>query len=280
MTSFRKICTTAVLCGLSTSAFAGDASEARPVETAGNCAVSFSPQQVSVNVSDFCTLYVVTESVGDSIGCVECWVSFDTTCVSLVEAQEGELFTQAAFPRLFFSQPLAPDTHSVEGCLLGFQSYALSPGKLARYVFQATASGTCPVRITRMLILDIERDELAIDLDPNAWIVIGSPTGITEKAPAKGQLKSYPNPFNPSTTLVLSLPTGGERDTLSEVVVAVYGSDGRLVRVLFRGEMPSGERQLFWDGFNNEGKRVSSGVYFAVARTNRETYTTKLVLIE
>ena len=91
-------------------------------------AVSLSPKQTFLAPSEICTLYVVAESGSDSLGCVECWVSFDTTLLALIHAEEGSLFRDAPFQRLFFWQSIAPDTQSVEGCLLGNQSFTLTPG--------------------------------------------------------------------------------------------------------------------------------------------------------
>lgn len=66
---------------------------------------------------------------------------------------------------------------------------------------------------------------------------------------------NYPNPFNPSTTINYGLP---ER---SRVVVAIYNILGQKVRTLYSGEQPGGLYRLIWDGRNDSGLPVSSGVY-------------------
>lgn len=68
--------------------------------------------------------------------------------------------------------------------------------------------------------------------------------------------QNYPNPFNPSTTIRFSLPT-------SEAVhIAVYDLAGRVVKTLASQRYPAGSHTVAWDGTDNSGNTVSSGVYF------------------
>jgi len=67
---------------------------------------------------------------------------------------------------------------------------------------------------------------------------------------------NYPNPFNPSTVIGFQLPAA------SEVSLAIYSSTGQLVRQLARGTFASGRHQVAWDGKNDRGQRVASGIYF------------------
>ena len=74
-------------------------------------------------------------------------------------------------------------------------------------------------------------------------------------------LQNYPNPFNPETWIPYQLSEAGA------VTFSIFGSSGRLVRTLPLGFQPAGfyrsrGRAAYWDGRNNQGERVSSGVYF------------------
>ena len=74
-------------------------------------------------------------------------------------------------------------------------------------------------------------------------------------------LQNYPNPFNPETWIPYQLSEAGS------VTFSIYGPSGRLVRTLSLGFQPAGfyqsrARAAYWDGRNNLGERVSSGVYF------------------
>ncbi len=97
---------------------------------------------------------------------------------------------------------------------------------------------------------------------PSDWSPVWSFTmadGSTpvDDVPASGQLalSVYPNPFNPATTVAFSLPRGGQ------VEVAVYDLAGRRIRSLASGFLAAGEHQVAWDGRDNRGVALGSGVY-------------------
>ena len=73
--------------------------------------------------------------------------------------------------------------------------------------------------------------------------------------------QNYPNPFNPETWIPYQLHQA------SEVSLSIYSSDGTLVRQIDLGHQPAGhyqarEKAVYWDGRNQAGEVVSSGVYF------------------
>jgi hypothetical protein len=85
---------------------------------------------------------------------------------------------------------------------------------------------------------------------------------------------NYPNPFNPTTTIVYRLP---ER---AEVTLAVFDIIGRLVKVIFTGTQNEGEYSQSWDGIDNNGLKVSSGVYFYKMKTDSYMYAKKMMLLK
>jgi hypothetical protein len=68
---------------------------------------------------------------------------------------------------------------------------------------------------------------------------------------------NYPNPFNPATTIPYATPTG----TGFPVRLAVYTVSGQLVRELVARAEEPGRHQVRWDGRDQAGRPVSSGVY-------------------
>ena len=68
--------------------------------------------------------------------------------------------------------------------------------------------------------------------------------------------QNYPNPFNPETTIRFHLPQ------MSEVTLTVYDVLGRRVRTLTQGEWSSGSHEIIWDGRDQYGSVVATGVYF------------------
>ncbi|MDD4857723.1 MAG: FlgD immunoglobulin-like domain containing protein [Candidatus Krumholzibacteria bacterium] len=85
---------------------------------------------------------------------------------------------------------------------------------------------------------------------------------------------SYPNPFNPTTTIEYSIP----RD--ARVTLAIFNVSGALVRRLVDNEpAKAGYNTATWDGRNDAGKAVASGVYICTLRSEGSASSVKLVLM-
>jgi hypothetical protein len=91
--------------------------------------------------------------------------------------------------------------------------------------------------------------------------------------------QNYPNPFNPETWIPYKLSES------SPVTLQIYAVTGDLVRTLRLGVKPAGvyakpERAIYWDGRNDAGEKVSSGVYFYRFNANGFYQTKRMVLIK
>ena len=104
---------------------------------------------------------------------------------------------------------------------------------------------------------------------PPAYLIASSdiPTGFT-----LGQ--NYPNPFNPETEISFSLPE------MMEVSLTVYNILGQEVRTLVSGEMEAGTHTIYWNGRDNAGNSVASGIYFYRLNTESFGRTNKMVLMK
>ena len=69
-------------------------------------------------------------------------------------------------------------------------------------------------------------------------------------------LQNYPNPFNASTLISYELPQTGE------VILTIYNVLGQQVRIYQPGRQSAGSYSIIWDGRNQEGSSVGSGIYF------------------
>lgn len=87
-------------------------------------------------------------------------------------------------------------------------------------------------------------------------------------------IRAHPNPFNPSVTITMGVP-GRE-----SVELYVYDATGKRVRSLVVGVKGAGVHTTAWDGKDDAGRGVASGVYFARARIGALTLTEKLVLLK
>ena len=86
--------------------------------------------------------------------------------------------------------------------------------------------------------------------------------------------QNHPNPFNPTTTIPFLIPEMGR------VQLNIYDVRGSLVKTLFDGVLPAGFRQLTWDGTDNRGNGVGSGVYFYRMTTGKRTLTKRMTLLK
>ncbi|HOP07665.1 MAG TPA: T9SS type A sorting domain-containing protein [candidate division Zixibacteria bacterium] len=86
--------------------------------------------------------------------------------------------------------------------------------------------------------------------------------------------QNYPNPFNPSTTIGFSLPNSGQAR------IEVYNILGRCVAVPFEGIADAGYNEVTWDGRNNTGAPVASGIYFYRLVSDNYTETRKMMLLK
>jgi hypothetical protein len=86
--------------------------------------------------------------------------------------------------------------------------------------------------------------------------------------------QNYPNPFNPTTTISFSLPTKGTAK------LEIYNVLGKLVAVPFSGTVEAGDHQVVWDGKNETGEAVASGVYFYRLTADKYTDTKKMMLLK
>jgi hypothetical protein len=102
------------------------------------------------------------------------------------------------------------------------------------------------------------------------------PTGIENTRITRTELKqNYPNPFNPITTIPFALARH------EGVTVVIYDVQGRVVRRLLDRILPPGEYRPTWDGENDHGARVATGVYFyRLLTASGFVQTRKMVLLK
>ena len=86
--------------------------------------------------------------------------------------------------------------------------------------------------------------------------------------------QNYPNPFNPSTTIKFVI--GKPENT----TIKVYNSLGKEITTLINEYLPSGEKETSWNGKDNKGNSVPSGVYFIQITAGSYRQTIKAVLLK
>jgi hypothetical protein len=106
--------------------------------------------------------------------------------------------------------------------------------------------------------------------------VMPTPIGIDPVAFANTLEDNYPNPFNPTTTIRYSIAEHGQ------VTLKIYNAAGQLVRTLVKEEQvpQAGGFAKVWNGLNDQGQSVASGVYFYQLTAKNFEQTKKLVVLK
>ena len=104
-------------------------------------------------------------------------------------------------------------------------------------------------------------------------------TNVTPTVTETELFANYPNPFNPETWIPFQLSDG------NQIVIRIYDQSGQLVRTLDLGYRRAGQyltrsEAAFWNGRNETGERVTSGVYFYQLLADRFTTTRKMVILK
>ncbi len=119
--------------------------------------------------------------------------------------------------------------------------------------------------------------KLVIAPDADMPPVAAAPAGALPAT--TGLLPNYPNPFNPETWIPYQLSKP------MDVTLYIYAANGALVRKLALGHQPAGiyhspSRAAYWDGSNEVGEEVASGVYFYTLSAGDFTATRKMVILK
>jgi hypothetical protein len=251
----------------------------------GNIDVDFAPgQDIYVDVP----VYFVTD---DSIASVMIPVEFTTTDgrVSLVSATWNGVFQQwedtynsddyswyVGFHDLGGEEGepvLNTGGTRFEGITLEFRIEADAEEQLVR-INLGEGPHDLPVNFG---LMTADSDEDITPRVANGFIRYGA-VGIDDDndgLPAEYALKqNYPNPFNPETNIEYQLPQAGL------VTIEIFNILGQNVRTLLSENRDAGVHTAHWNGVNNDGQMVPSGIYFYRITSGNYSETKKMVMIK
>ncbi len=162
--------------------------------------------------------------------------------------------------------------------LTGAQDYSF-PHHYDQITLRDMRPGTYDVTVTRDGCTPFT--SLGNVVDPGTCdtidVVLDQLTGTNENNVVKFSTEligAYPNPFNPETNLSYSIAEEGKTE------LAIYNIKGQKVRSLVNENHAPGEYSAIWKGRSDEGKSVSSGVYFAVLKAGKKILHQKLMLLK
>lgn len=202
------------------------------------------------------------------------------TAITLTE------FTAAYIPKIHKIKVLWR-TESEEDNL-GFNVYrAIGDGeyvKLNKDIIEGAGNSSSPREYS---LTDTDIKEIGIyhykleqiDIDGTVHTFGPASVDVRNYIPLISSLQSiFPNPFTTHSTsipFVVGLQDGGK-----DMTIKIYNVSGRLVKTLVNGKLDPGYYTEKWKATNNEGRKVSSGVYYTVLKTRETTKIKKMVLIK
>jgi hypothetical protein len=153
------------------------------------------------------------------------------------------------------------------------KAFAFAAGDTLRIEADGGASGLAKIEttVTEKDLLDVG----VIKLLPRALL-----EEVVKVIPKHNALlQNYPNPFNPETWIPYQLASD------ASVTISIYNLKGQLVRELSLGRKEAGvyvakEESAYWDGRNNAGERVSTGLYFYQIQAGSFEATKRMVILK
>jgi hypothetical protein len=169
----------------------------------------------------------------------------------------------------------APDAHVV-------MSWSLRPGRASVLVYDDDPDpATCQIIYYAFNYASANEDGRKDLLENSVACLLGGGTTAVEgpvtagAVPARHVLgRPTPNPFNPVTRLTYGLPGDGA------VELAIYNVAGQRVRILAAGLQTAGYHEIAWDGRDDGGRPLASGIYFCRMRAGDFDRSTRLVLLK
>lgn len=124
---------------------------------------------------------------------------------------------------------------------------------------------------------NLARDQMDVEISKFGKYIVGTIStgnGGPSVPTAYDLRQNVPNPFNAETMISFSLPEN------SRVKVEIYNILGQKVNLLADQEFSAGTHSLFWNGRNNAGNDVSTGIYFYRLQTEKFTQTRRMLLLK
>ena len=152
--------------------------------------------------------------------------------------------------------------------IYGANTLAPGEGSILKIKFEKknNQAGISSAKIERAIVVDPSAQELNVQIEPNK---------VIRPIPQTFSLaQNYPNPFNPTTTIEYALPSD------AQVEICIYNILGRKVKVLVDERQLAGYKKVTWDGKNEKGHDVASGVYFCKIKAGDFTQVKKMVLLK
>jgi len=150
--------------------------------------------------------------------------------------------------------------------------YTVEPGVSRVFTITYTAGDTVQDINTEILITSNDPDMSSVTIPLTLTAAVSNNDNLNPVVTAlKG---NFPNPFNPTTTIRFSIKEAGP------VKINIFNLKGQLVKQLMNADLQSGNHQLIWDGRDERGSNVASGIYFYRMESGSYRATNKMMLMK
>jgi len=234
----------------------------------------FSPPDTTIAAAGFGRLSIMLDDAID-VRTINLVVTYDTTIVKTVTGGPGALYTDSG---LFVFQGFEEDTlgeWNGYAVIMASGQAIYGPGEIYWWDFETVAQGVTPVVSVAADLSDINGDWYSdVSLSPTT-IVVGDPLSAVTDLPAlPTDLRLWPNPFNPRTSIGFDFKNAGNAR------LAVYDAAGRRVADLFDGTVAAGARTFQWDGRDDRGAALAGGLYLFRLTTDRGIARARGILLK
>jgi hypothetical protein len=194
------------------------------------------------------------------IHALSAWLDWDRAVVEPVAVDAGELVSRQAVKAVVLSS----EPGDVDIATLGVEAPGLQgSGVVAQVTFRVKSEGDAAISLKRVdarndrnETVDLERGETTFQAPAHTFLTAG-----------------FPNPFRESIRVRFGLRSAGV------VKMAVFDLQGRMVRNLFNGYHPAGEKTVSWDGRGGTGAEMAAGLYMIRLEAEGRVFTQRIAMV-
>ncbi|MCD4818733.1 MAG: T9SS type A sorting domain-containing protein, partial [Candidatus Cloacimonetes bacterium] len=191
----------------------------------------------------------------------------------------------------------SPDVITANACLNYYENDVVNPDINSQiaftfedgpfdgeaYAYEGTAAIWLDNLVYKSFFTSFDISQFTNDNDINTlisnaidWFALESGTDNPITSPRISTLgQNYPNPFNPTTKISFSTTESTENTELS-----IYNIKGQKVKTVVNEKLEIGNHSIVWNGTDDSGKQVTSGIYFYKMKSGRYTATKKMILMK
>jgi hypothetical protein len=239
--------------------------------------LSIDPGICETDVAEACTLRVMIAPSAIPVKGLDVTVDFDESIAELQSILPGSWVTDSGL-QSYFHDYTASDSTTAHFSLAFLDGAREGSGEVARLVFTGLAEGSTGLVFLDERVRDANNTELGYGTSSGDSLhVVNDLTAVAEGPAAPAALRllgNQPNPFNPSTLIACELPAAGRWQ------VTIFDAQGRRVRTLADGWLAAGRQELRWDGRDDRGAALGSGLYFVRVSGATGSVSGKLLLLK